>query len=29
MVRRTLEHFLSDRKAGVFVPRFGELRLPR
>ena len=29
VVRRTLEHFLSDRRAGVFVPRFGELRLPR
>ena len=28
MVRRTLEHFLEDRKRGVFVPRFGDIRRP-
>jgi ADP-ribose pyrophosphatase YjhB (NUDIX family) len=28
VVRRTLEHFLEDRKRGVFVPRFGDLRSP-
>ena len=29
MVRRTLEHFLQDRKTGVFVPRFGDIRPPQ
>ncbi|MGZ5047353.1 MAG: NUDIX hydrolase [Usitatibacter sp.] len=29
MVRRTLEHFLEDRKRGVFVPRFGDIRPPQ
>ena len=28
MVRRTLEHFLEDRKNGLFVPRFGDIRPP-
>jgi ADP-ribose pyrophosphatase YjhB (NUDIX family) len=28
VVRRTLEHFLEDRKRGVFVPRFGDIRAP-
>ena len=28
MVRRTLEHFLEDRKRGVFTPRFGDIRPP-
>jgi ADP-ribose pyrophosphatase YjhB (NUDIX family) len=26
MVRRTLKHFLEDRKTGVFLPRFGDIR---
>jgi len=29
MVRRTLEHFLEDRKRGVFVPRFGDIHPPQ
>ena len=29
MVRRTLEHFLQDRKTGIFVPRFGDIRPPQ
>ena len=29
MVRRTLEHFLEDRKTGIFVPRFGDIRPPQ
>jgi hypothetical protein len=29
MVRRTLEHFLEDRKTGVYVPRFGDIRPPQ
>lgn len=29
MVRRTLEHFLEDRRRGVFVPRFGDIRPPQ
>ena len=29
MVRRTLEHFLEDRKRGVFAPRFGDIRPPQ
>jgi ADP-ribose pyrophosphatase YjhB (NUDIX family) len=28
MVRRTLTHFLEDRRTGVFVPRFGDIRYP-
>lgn len=28
MVRRTLKHYLEDRKTGVFVPRFGDIRPP-
>ena len=28
MVKRTLQHYLEDRKAGVFVPRFGDIRYP-
>jgi ADP-ribose pyrophosphatase YjhB (NUDIX family) len=27
-VRRTLEHFFEDRRAGVFLPRCGEIRPP-
>jgi ADP-ribose pyrophosphatase YjhB (NUDIX family) len=29
MVRRTLEHFLEDRKTGTFIPRFGDIRPPQ
>jgi ADP-ribose pyrophosphatase YjhB (NUDIX family) len=29
MVRRTLEHFLEDRKRGVFVTRFGDIHPPQ
>lgn len=29
MVRRTLEHFLEDRRRGVFTPRFGDIRPPQ
>lgn len=29
MVKRTLQHFLEDRRAGVFVPRFGDIRPPQ
>jgi ADP-ribose pyrophosphatase YjhB (NUDIX family) len=29
MVRRTLEHFLADRKTGIYVPRFGDIRPPQ
>ncbi|HUP30402.1 MAG TPA: NUDIX hydrolase [Usitatibacter sp.] len=29
MVRRTLTHFLEDRKSGVFVPRFGDILPPQ
>jgi ADP-ribose pyrophosphatase YjhB (NUDIX family) len=29
MVRRTLQHFLEDRRRGVFVPRFGDIRPPQ
>ncbi len=29
MVRRTLEHFLEDRKRGVFVTRFGDIFPPQ
>lgn len=28
MVTRTLEHFLEDRRSGVFVTRFGDIRPP-
>ena len=28
MVKRTLEHYLQDRKTGIFVPRFGDIRPP-
>ena len=29
MVRRSLEHFLEDRRTGMFVPRFGDIRPPQ
>src|SRR5258706_14451874 len=29
MVRRTLEHYIEDRKTGVFVPRFGDIVAPQ
>jgi len=29
MVKRTLEHYLEDRKHGVFTPRFGDIRPPQ
>ena len=29
MVRRTLEHYIEDRKTGVFVPRFGDIAPPQ
>lgn len=29
MVKRTLEHYLEDRKSGIFVPRFGDIRPPQ
>ena len=28
MVKRTLDHFLEDRRKGVFVTRFGDIRYP-
>ena len=28
MVRRTLKHFLEDRKSGIFIPRFGDIHPP-
>jgi ADP-ribose pyrophosphatase YjhB (NUDIX family) len=28
MVKRTLRHYLDDRKTGVFIPRFGDIRPP-
>jgi len=28
MVRRSLEHFLEDRRTGIFVPRFGDIHPP-
>ena len=28
MVKRSLEHFIEDRKTGIFVPRFGDIRAP-
>ena len=29
MVRRTLHHFLEDRRRGVYTPRFGDIRPPQ
>jgi len=29
MVRRTLEHFIADRKRGAFVPHFGDIHPPQ
>jgi ADP-ribose pyrophosphatase YjhB (NUDIX family) len=29
MVKRTLEHYLEDKKRGVFVPRFGDIKPPQ
>ena len=29
MVKRTLEHFLEDRKRGIYVARFGDIRPPQ
>lgn len=29
MVRRTLTHYLEDRRTGLFVPRFGDIRPPQ
>jgi ADP-ribose pyrophosphatase YjhB (NUDIX family) len=29
MVKRTLEHYLEDRKRGTFVPRFGDIKPPQ
>ena len=29
MVRKTLTHFLEDRRNGVFVPRFGDIHPPQ
>ena len=29
MVKRSLEHFIEDRKSGVFLPRFGDIRPPQ
>ena len=29
MVKLTLEHFLEDRRRGVFTPRFGDIRPPQ
>ena len=29
MVKRTLTHFLEDRKRGIFVTRFGDIRPPQ
>jgi hypothetical protein len=28
MVKRTLKHYLEDRKTGRFVPRLGDIRPP-
>ena len=28
MVKRSLEHFIEDRRTGIFVPRFGDIRPP-
>jgi ADP-ribose pyrophosphatase YjhB (NUDIX family) len=29
MVRLTLQHFIADRRTGIFVPRFGDIRPPQ
>jgi ADP-ribose pyrophosphatase YjhB (NUDIX family) len=29
MVKKTLVHYLEDRKRGIFVPRFGDIRPPQ
>lgn len=29
MVKRTLEHFLQDRRVGIYVPRFGDIHPPQ
>ena len=29
MVKRTLKHYLEDRRTGVFVPRFGDIHPPQ
>jgi ADP-ribose pyrophosphatase YjhB (NUDIX family) len=29
MVKRTLEHYIEDRKTGIFVPRFGDIHPPQ
>lgn len=29
MVKRTIEHFLQDRKTGIYVPRFGDIHPPQ
>ena len=29
MVKRTLTHFLEDRRTGVYLPRFGDIRPPQ
>ena len=29
VLRRTLEHFLEDRKRGTFVTRFGDIHPPQ
>ena len=29
MVRKTLTHYLEDRRSGVFVPRFGDIHPPQ
>jgi ADP-ribose pyrophosphatase YjhB (NUDIX family) len=29
MVKRTLTHFLEDRRTGIFVPRFGDIHPPQ
>jgi ADP-ribose pyrophosphatase YjhB (NUDIX family) len=29
MVRRTLEHYLEDKRRGIFVPRFGDIHPPQ
>jgi ADP-ribose pyrophosphatase YjhB (NUDIX family) len=28
MVKRSLEHFIEDRRSGIFIPRFGDIRPP-
>jgi ADP-ribose pyrophosphatase YjhB (NUDIX family) len=28
MVKRSLVHYLEDRKTGIFIPRFGDIRPP-